>query len=164
MNQSWKTVVIILVLLTVAPAAILLAQWVMSNADGLVPPGPGTTSPIVSPGVPPTATPFPLQCRGRDEFEVSQADIEVTQECCTAAVVGELRNTCNRPLLGSVGVALRSVVGRLLAIGNTETVVGPIGPGERTFFRVDFSGPTGWEAARRSDVLPDVSVRAIQVQ
>ena len=99
MPQTWKTVIVILVLATAAPAAVILAQNLSIGGGGnedTLPPG----------GAVETPEPVTLFCRGAQEFRISNTSTEVSRECCLAAVIGEITNTCNSPLLASVSAAL----------------------------------------------------------
>jgi hypothetical protein len=154
--SPWKTVVILLVLLTAVPAAIFLYNALRANG-GL---GLGGSSAASEVAALPTATPPPLVCRSAEKFEIRNASVESTRECCTASVVGQISNTCDRSLSVTIAAALvRSGTRRIVAIGTAESTVSSLGTGESTFFRVDFSGQAGWAAAQRDDVIPDVKPR-----
>ena len=154
----WKTVVILLVLLTAIPAAIFLYNALTGEGTSGI--GLGVGEFAGSPEEVLSLTPVPLVCRGTDEFEIRNTTVEATKDCCTASVIGQISNNCDRSLSAVIAAALVTAgSGRIIAIGNSEGAVSSLGSGESTFFRVDFSGKAGWAAAQRDDVVPDVRAR-----
>ena len=116
------------------------------------------------PGAEGTAvTPFfaePPRCRDDDGFRVVSTGIEVGEECCQAAVIGELENTCDKPLKGEVEGIFRNSRGTILTLGNESHQIERLGPGERAVFRIDFSTRIGWELAQQRGVRPRFIVRS----
>ena len=103
-----------------------------------------------------------LFCRGRNPFQIVNTSSDVDEKDRVAAVVGEIRNTCNKALFATVSAAYVSVQGRVVAVVDSEVLVGPLGPGESTFFRVKFTGEIGYKAAQRRDVVRKVNANVTQ--
>jgi hypothetical protein len=157
-SAAWKTAIVMLVLLTAGPAAILLYNGLRADAEGGTGLGQGTTN---SESTSTTPTPTPLVCPGGERFEIRNASVDAGKECCTTSIVGQITNNCNAALVATVAGALRlGGSGRILAVSNADKIVGTLGPGETTFFRIDLSGKAGWDASQRRDMAVDVQARA----
>ncbi len=157
MNNRVKTLLILVALATAAPAAVMLSRALLSEGGPAIS---GPSAEVTAPGE--LEAPPELFCRGREFFQVRNTSTVVADDCCTASIVGEVRNTCNQALVATISAALTSVRGRIVAVGDSELVVGPIGPGQSTFFRIPFSGETAWEAAQRRDVTRQINANVLR--
>jgi len=148
-----------LVLLTAGPAAILLYNGLRADGEGGSGLGQGTTNSESTSAA--TPTPLPLICPGGERFDIRNASVDAGKGCCTTSIVGQITNNCNSALVATVSGALRlGGSGRILAVSNADKIVGTLGPGETTFFRIDLSGKAGWDASQRRDMAVDVQARA----
>ena len=168
MPTNYKTWIIILALLSVAPIAVLMAQSLSESND--LPNGgeelnegevPGVSGPVgASGGTSGSILDIQVRCRDDDGFRIVSTGIVVDPECCDAAVIGEVENTCDRPLIGSVQGVFRNSRGTILSLGSEEVDIDRLEPGERFVFRIDFSTPIGWELAQQRGVRPRFNIRS----